>query len=165
MQTISLIYLFILDTSSVSRCIVCPALRLILREQAPCVRTTIVVPLVPSASHDALLCALGLVLIWILWPVGWSLMSSGWGLRVDAERHHKSLEKNMSLGRQIYGVGCYLWGRLSASESLTRGASTPSSCYWCASSISNLFHSIRWHLLPWLYTSPVSACFSFCKWL
>ena len=48
-------------------------------------------------------------------------MSSRWGLRVDAERHHKSLERNMSLGCQIYGVGCYPWGRLSTSESWPGG--------------------------------------------
>ena len=60
-------------------------------------------------------------------------MSSRWGLRVDAERHHKSLE-----GICPWGVRYMVWIVIPEEgyphlKAWPGGHLTPSSCYWCAS--------------------------------
>lgn len=64
---------------------------------------------------------------------GVKLMSSRWGLRVDAERHHKSLE-----GICPWGVRYMVWIVIPEEgyphlKAWPGGHLTPSSCYWCAS--------------------------------
>ena len=96
--------------------------------------------------HDALPCALGPVLIWN--PVANEVKIDVIRVRIEnwCWETPQELKKNMTLGCQIYVWIWYLWGRLAISESFTRGAWTPSSWCWCASSISDVFLSIWWHL-------------------